>query len=101
MRHQRPLFRPCRKNFDHFGDGAVAAYRAGHATALQFAELAGKGLPDPGIAPNWNPPPLKLENAYMMNAFADHYLSDLFSAGHLRTDRVKLHNWSTVRVPDT
>ena len=36
-------------NFDHFGDGAVAAYRAGHANALKFAELAGKGLPDPGM----------------------------------------------------
>jgi hypothetical protein len=88
-------------NFDHFGDGAVAAYRAGHAYALQFAELAGKGLPDPGIDPGWHPPPLKLENAYFMNAFADHYLSDLFSAGHLRTDRVKLHNWSMVGVPGT
>jgi hypothetical protein len=30
-------------NFDHFGDGAVAAYKAGHASALKAAELAGKG----------------------------------------------------------
>jgi hypothetical protein len=83
------------KNFDHFGDGAVAAYRAGHAAALKIAELAGKGaLSQPGV-------PWKLENAYIPNAFADHYLSDLFSAGHLRTDRVKLHNWSMVRVPVT
>jgi hypothetical protein len=44
---------------------------------------------------------LKLENAYFMNAFADHYLSDLFSAGHLRADRVKLHDWSMVQVPST
>jgi hypothetical protein len=36
-----------------------------------------------------------------MNAFADHYLSDLFSAGHLRTDRVKLHGWSMWKVPGT
>jgi len=88
-------------NFDHFGDGALAAYRVGHAHALKWAELAGKGLPDPGIAPGWKPPPLKLENAYTINAFADHYLSDLFSAGHLRTDRVKLHNWSMWNVPTT
>jgi hypothetical protein len=88
-------------NFDHFSEGAIAAYKAGHACALKFAELAGKGLSDPGIDPNWHPPPLTLENAYMRNAFADHYLSDLFSAGHLRTDRVKLHNWSMWKVPGT
>jgi hypothetical protein len=86
-------------NFDHFGDGAVAAYKAGHVRALKWAELAGKGLPDPGIVPSWNPPLLKLEDAYMRNAFADHYLSDLFSAGHLCTDRVKLHVWSIVGIP--
>jgi hypothetical protein len=88
-------------NFDHFGDGAILAYKAGHAAALKVAELAGKGLPDPGIDPSWKPPPLKLEAAYVMNAFADHYLSDLFSAGHLRTDRVKLHNWSMWSAPGT
>ena len=83
------------KNFDHFGDGALAAYKAGHARALKIAEAAGKGvLSQPGV-------PWKLENAYIPNAFADHYLSDLFSAGHLRTDRVKLHNWSMVGVPGT
>jgi hypothetical protein len=82
-------------NFDHFGDGAVAAYKACHAVALMRAEEAGKGaLSQPGV-------PWKLEAAYFLNAFADHYLSDLFSAGHLRTDRVKLHIWSTVGVPGT
>ena len=83
------------KNFDHFGDGALAAYKAGHVRALKIAEAAGKGvLSQPGV-------PWKLEHAYIPNAFADHYLSDLFSAGHLRTDRVKLHNWSIVGVPGT
>jgi hypothetical protein len=82
-------------NFDHFGDGAVAAYKAAHAVALGRAEDAGKGaLSQPGV-------PWKLETAYFLNAFADHYLSDLFSAGHLRTDRVKLHIWSTVGIPGT
>ena len=82
-------------NFDHFGDGAVAAYKAGHALALIRAEDAGKGaLSQPGV-------PWKLESAYFLNAFADHYLSDLFSAGHLRPDRVKLHIWSPVGVLGT
>jgi hypothetical protein len=83
-------------NFDHFGDGAVAAYKAGHAVALKIAELAGKGMSS--TMPNV---PWKLENAYILNAFADHYLSDLFSAGHLRADRVKLHDWSMVQIPNT
>jgi hypothetical protein len=83
-------------NFDHFGEGAIAAYKAGHARALKIAEGAGKGLSAamPGVQ-------LTLGDAYMRNAFADHYLSDLFSAGHLRADRVKLHNWSMVGVPGT
>jgi hypothetical protein len=82
-------------NFDHFGDGALAAYKAGHAVALKIAERVAKGeLSQPGV-------PLQLEAAYCENAFADHYLSDLFSAGHLRTDRVKLHNWSMWTLPGT
>ena len=48
------------KNFDHFGDGAVAAYRAGHAEALKTAERAGKGVMSPA-GPNI---PWKLEEAY-------------------------------------
>ena len=81
-------------NFDHFGDGAVAAYKAGHAYALAVAENAGKGYT---IMPGGRQ--FTLEDAYIANAFADHFLSDLFSAGHLRTDRVKLHNWSIVGIP--
>lgn len=83
-------------NFDHFGDGALAAYKAAHACALNTAELAGKGASSAYPGRPW-----KLENAYAMNAFADHFLSDLFSAGHLRADRLRLHTWSTLRVPTT
>ncbi len=60
-------------NWDHFGDDARTAYSAGHATAIKAA-----------IEGN-------LEGAYMMNAFADHFLEDLFSSGHLRTPRRLLH----------
>ncbi|MEF2985641.1 phospholipase, partial [Pseudomonas aeruginosa] len=31
-----------------------------------------------------------LELAYAMNSFADHFLTDLFSAGHLRVPRKQL-----------
>lgn len=67
-----------RCNFDHFGDGARMAYDAGHSLALQVAI---QGTPE------------ALEQAYTMNAFADHFLEDLFAAGHLRTPRKALHGW--------
>ncbi|KAK0485377.1 fungal fucose-specific lectin-domain-containing protein [Armillaria luteobubalina] len=60
-------------NWDHFGADARTAYNAGHATAIQKA-ISGD-----------------LDGAYAMNAFADHFLEDSFSAGHLRTPRRLLH----------
>lgn len=66
-------------NTDHFAEGALAAYIAGHTVAVQQAVLA-KSSGDEK----------QLEIAYAMNAFADHYLTDLFSAGHLRVPRKQL-----------
>ena len=63
-------------NFDHFGADARAAYNAGHTAALKAAE-SGK--------------PEDLETAYTLNAFADHFLEDSFSSGHMRTPRRILH----------
>jgi hypothetical protein len=60
-------------NWDHFGADARTAYNAGHATAIQKA-VSGD-----------------LDGAYAMNAFADHFLEDSFSSGHLRTPRRLLH----------
>lgn len=68
-------------NWDHFGQHAVSAYIAGHTAALAQAVAAGRSRDEKG-----------LELAYAMNAFADHYLSDLFSAGHLRTPRKELYD---------
>ncbi|KAM3532010.1 hypothetical protein NHJ13051_000386 [Beauveria bassiana] len=65
-------------NWDHFGDNARAAYRAGHSAALQLATTGEKTVD-------------RLVKAYSINAFADHFLQDLFSAGHLRTPRRLLH----------
>lgn len=62
-----------RINWDHFGEDARSAYNAGHATAIRKA-ISGE-----------------LDWAYAMNAFADHFLEDSFSAGHLRTPRRLLH----------
>ncbi|KAL9609960.1 MAG: hypothetical protein Q9167_005312 [Letrouitia subvulpina] len=62
-------------NWDHFGNDARTAYNVGHRAALDVALQGGKTL----------------ELAYTLNAFADHFLQDSFSAGHLRTPRRALH----------
>ncbi len=69
-------------NFDHFGDDAITAYTVGHAAACNFAATAQSAVN----------PALNLMTAYMINAYADHYMTDLFAPGHLRVPRVELHN---------
>jgi len=60
-------------NWDHFGVDARMTYNTGHTIAIQRA-IDGD-----------------LEGAYALNAFADHFLQDSFSSGHLRTPRRHLH----------
>ncbi|KAL1748021.1 fungal fucose-specific lectin-domain-containing protein [Schizophyllum fasciatum] len=62
-----------RINWDHFGPDARTTYNAGHTLALQAAANG------------------ELDRAYTLNAFADHFLEDSFSSGHLRTPRRGLH----------
>ncbi|MFJ2540555.1 phospholipase [Pseudomonas sp. NPDC087614] len=66
-------------NADHFGEWAKLAYIAGHTAALQTAMVA-----------HANHDEQQLQRAYAMNAFADHFLTDLFSSGHLRVPRKAL-----------
>ncbi|WP_051366977.1 hypothetical protein [Hamadaea tsunoensis] len=73
-------------NFDHFGANAVKAYSVGHGVALDEARLAAKEPKDSVMRLT------RLERAYAMNAFADHFLTDLFSTGHLRVPRVELYD---------
>ncbi|NUO55028.1 MAG: hypothetical protein HOV78_00070 [Hamadaea sp.] len=74
------------KNFDHFGANAVKAYSVGHAIALDEARLAANEPKGSVLRQT------RLERAYAMNAFADHFLTDLFSTGHLRVPRVELYD---------
>jgi Domain of unknown function (DUF4474) len=67
-------------NFDHFGVDAITCYTAGHRLAQQRAADA-KKITDPQARKQ------ALEVAYATNAFADHFLTDLFAAGHMRTPR--------------
>lgn len=68
------------ENFDHFGTDAVTAYQAGHGVALNLAKAA-------GTQSDATAKTRMLTTAYAMNAFSDHFLSDLFSGGHIRTPR--------------
>lgn len=63
-------------DYDHFGESAWIAYQAGHALAIAQA-LKAHETRDQRM----------LELAYAMNAFACHFLSDKFAAGHMRTPR--------------
>jgi hypothetical protein len=71
-------------NFDHFGQDALTAYLAGHTVASRMAAAA-HFESDPAKRS------LLLGQAYAANAFADHFLTDLFSAGHRRTPRRRLY----------
>jgi hypothetical protein len=68
-------------NFDHFGTDAVACYLAGHVLAQQTAVKASQ------MPVGSDPRKIQLQRAYAINAFADHFLTDLFAAGHMRTPR--------------
>lgn len=75
-------------NWDHFGFYARKAYVAGHTVAMQRAVSARNGSLTPDQRQH------VLESAYSMNAFADHFLTDIFSAGHTRTPRRELYETS-------
>ncbi len=71
-------------NYDHFGENTLIAYQAGHDVAIRQAIAAGK-----------NHDKKALEIAYAMNAFAQHFLSDRFASGHIRTPRKELNDHVT------
>ncbi|HEY0686560.1 MAG TPA: hypothetical protein VGD45_29745 [Steroidobacter sp.] len=71
-------------NFDHFGVDAWTAYMAGHITAARMAVVA-RQQTDPAKQTTL------LAQAYAANAFADHFLTDLFAGGHRRTPRRRLY----------
>ena len=73
-------------NSDHFFTHAWEAYRIGHAYAVSVAHQAGKQADK-----------LKsfeqLKLAYALDAFAIHFLTDLFASGHIRNQRGQLETF--------
>ncbi|MGH2612541.1 MAG: hypothetical protein ACRDFB_05775, partial [Rhabdochlamydiaceae bacterium] len=69
-------------NSDHFSTHAEDAYRIGHTLALNVAREAGRQNNLDG-----------LKQAYALDAFACHFLTDLFAAGHVRNQRGELESF--------
>ena len=69
------------ENISHFSHGGTAleTWKKGHYHALMTAAKAGY-FSDIG----------SLQRAYAMNGFADHFLTDSFSSGHVRVPRMKI-----------
>jgi hypothetical protein len=65
------------KNFDHFQPQAKQAYLVGHRLAMEKARQAARET-------NAENKTKKLMEAYSMDAFAAHFLTDCFSSGHVR-----------------
>jgi hypothetical protein len=70
-------------NLEHFPNGgAKQAWTRHHDTAMQDAFRAG-----------WSGTPAGLQKAYLQEAFGEHFLTDCFSAGHIRTPRGTIYDW--------
>jgi len=103
------------KNFAHFGFEAVAEWLKYHQRAIdlaiegfkyygkaeEYGKLpavadVGRPAPDPTLSGKWStrdadfPLVNNLVMALKLNAFGDHFLSDLFSAGHMRLARRRI-----------
>lgn len=71
-------------NIDHFGESAKIAYRTGHVLALKLAAAAyEESMPSKKQQ--------LLDRAIMIESCACHFLTDLFSSGHMQTPRLALH----------
>ena len=75
-------------NFDHYVPDALFAYQVGHRYALDTAR---QGFLQKKAGDIHRANQL-LELAYAQNAFANHYLTDSFAAGHMRTPRRAIAN---------
>lgn len=74
------------KNLDHFGEGALVAYKTGHAWAMEIAAVA-------ATQKKPNDSKRLLHKAYAIEAFACHFLTDRFSAGHVRVMRREIFDF--------
>jgi hypothetical protein len=70
------------RNTDHFGWHNMRAYCHHHAEALKLAVACGRRTDQ------------AFYRALCTNAFADHFLTDGFAAGHIRVPRKEIREWA-------
>jgi hypothetical protein len=76
-------------NYDHFGWNNMKAYVSYHQQALELARQSYlKRKSDKGLSRRL------LHRALILNAYADHYLTDAFPAGHIRLPRIQIKKWA-------
>ena len=83
------------RNLSHFAaGGGQDAYEQGHLDALKDAWISGQQGEE-------TDKPGYFTSAVDQEAFCDHFLTDLFSAGHIRTPRGSIQEWydSSGRFP--
>lgn len=77
------------RNWDHFLPTSMVAYETGHSAAIAQAIKAKKmATPKQRLE--------GLELAFAMNAFSDHFLTDMFSSGHIRVPRRQIFEQTSV-----
>ncbi|GAC1424607.1 MAG: hypothetical protein NVSMB5_18700 [Candidatus Velthaea sp.] len=88
------------KNVSHFSAGgtAGATYAAEHTEALHLAFIAGFYA---ASASRSSSSLVNVTPALTQEAFAQHYLSDMFAGGHVRTERIAIKDWYAKHMPDT
>jgi hypothetical protein len=85
-------YRLAAANISHFAGGGTASrsYSDTHRDALRQAFLAGATEDRVTAAA-----------ASVSEAFSEHYLTDMFSAGHIRTPRIDIKRWYDVHIPNS
>lgn len=80
------------RNLSHFATGGTAweAYVSWHSKAIADALAAGES----SNAQAWR-------TALTKEAFGHHFLTDMFSAGHVRTPRAAIREWYERNAPDS
>lgn len=73
--------------------GAGATYRSNHATALMVAAAIGARHRVRPLSPG------RLNDALLLEAFAGHFLTDAFAAGHQQTARASVRDYWDAKVP--
>ena len=71
-------------NVDHFNETAQLAYQTGHQLAMKAAAAA-SALTDANLKAK------QFNYALCLEAYACHFLTDLFATGHIRTPRLQLN----------